>query len=96
MGLIKASELVFVDAPPPKAKPGGAPGGNPNLAAIAERLRKNPGCWAMIGTNSVSLAKAIRDGDLEAYRPAGAFEAVYRSGDTWARYVGKETGRANE
>lgn len=66
-------------------------------AAIAAQLRERPGDWAHIltlpATNSAnSMAYAIRNGNLGAYTPAGAYEAKSRTIDgerrVYARYVG--------
>ncbi len=57
---------------------------------IAATLRRNPARWARIldaGT-STGLATWINKGGKAAYRPAGSFEAVYRQGAIYARFVG--------
>lgn len=67
---------------------------------IAEGLRALPGQWGEVGNyewlgSAQNASRAIRQGLLPAYRPAGAFEAEIRrdaEGDAhvWARYVGAQ------
>jgi hypothetical protein len=67
-------------------------------AAIAAQLKSRPGQWAVIEAgernNMNNVAMRIKRGDLPAYRPAGAFEAVTRTKDgevrVYARYTGGE------
>lgn len=64
---------------------------------IAAALRGRPGRWARLPMATTGLAGQIKRGDLRAYRPAGAFEAVRRGdGDeirVWVRFVGQEPPR---
>ena len=66
-------------------------------AAMAERLRANPGKWALINpsTNATGLASMIRRGKHAQFRPAGAFEVVTDRNDdgttrVFCRYIGEE------
>lgn len=85
------AQLAFGQPPRSRQKRAGR-GLHSEIAAI---LRKNPGQWArVLGRRSANSARMISQGELIAYRPAGAFEA--RSSqradgdgcDIWARYVG--------
>ncbi len=68
-----------------------------NHHELAEELRDNPRRWALVLRGSDangSLVNYMRYGRLVAYRPARAFEAVYRTaaGEAriYARYVGTD------
>lgn len=72
---------------------------NGEHAQIAAELKARPEQWAHIGTQSSarsagSLAYAIRHGRMNAYLPAGAFEATARTvgGEhrLYARFVGAQ------
>lgn len=62
---------------------------------IARQLKRRPGRWARLDVEmgSTGLAAQIKKGIIEAYRPAGSFEAVSRPVDrvttVYARYVGE-------
>jgi hypothetical protein len=80
--------VEFGDLPP-------GPRPNPWVDEAAE-LRANPGRWAYIFTSKTrnganQFAKYVRDGARTAFRPPGAFEAVARGNDVWARYIGGES-----
>lgn len=65
---------------------------------IAAELRANPGRWAVVreGTRMTVIGHgtSIQTGKIEAFRPAGSFEATCRSRDgkvvVYARYVGED------
>lgn len=79
--------IEFCDPPfNPKAK------GNSKWHEVVLALRERPGEWAKIATRGTkesarNFASEIRRGSGN-FRPAGAFEAVARDGQVWARYVG--------
>lgn len=67
---------------------------------VAEALKKRPGEWALVDypeatpRRAGAMAAYVRSGRNTAYRPAGTFEAVSRTGperegELWVRYVGK-------
>jgi hypothetical protein len=65
---------------------------------IAHKLRAKPGEWAVVGAyggaeSAGATARHIQHGRLEAYRPAGSFEATARTVDgedrVYARFVGE-------
>jgi hypothetical protein len=67
---------------------------------IAQSLVKHATEWACIGTYSTvqsanSIAYQIRNGKIQAYAPAGSYEATARSDGkkVWARYVGQDGGQ---
>lgn len=80
---------------PPKILKGPRIGGK--HVVIADALKCRPGEWALVLEGvSVSTARYIKNGTYAAYRPAGAFDATYRTspkgegmGDIYARYIGK-------
>ncbi|MFF7415554.1 hypothetical protein [Streptomyces lydicus] len=87
------SNVEFV-GPPPKQR-------NTKHARIAGELRAHPNVWGVVRkptsiTRAASAAQAIRNGRLNAYAPAGSFEAVARTVTeggvveyrVYARYVG--------
>src|SRR5690349_20284852 len=64
-------------------------------AAVAEELREHPGRWALVlagGAANTAFASLIRSGGLPAYRPAGSFQAAFRTvadeQRVYARFVG--------
>lgn len=68
--------------------------------AAAAALRERPGEWALVHTmestnNAGSTAGKIRKGMLRDWQPFGAFEAVARGCDIWARYVGARAARTS-
>ena len=71
---------------------------DPKWAAIADRLRAEPGEWEFVGRHPASQITRIRTGKLAAFRPAGAFDAVGRNSgprgriDIYARFVGEPDG----
>lgn len=69
--------------PPPRGQVDLLPHG-----AYAEALKAQPGRWAVLPDLPASAVPAMKDGAASAYRPAGAFEAVVRNGQVYARYVG--------
>lgn len=87
------SHVLRWEEPPPKSREDGGI----RWAAIAEELRANPWCWAVVavGTRAreISIAMEIKNGKLAAFRPAGSFDATTRSADNkvtvYARYVGE-------
>lgn len=92
MGLL--SKPVFRDPPPPRLQP-------ELHEAVAEALRKRPGQWALVGTfgnysEASTAVVRITRGTVEAYRPAGDFDATQRKerGDcnVYARFVGDGEG----
>ena len=65
---------------------------------IAHELRDNPGEWALVAENVVrTYVTHIKRGSINAFAPAGSYEAVSRGYGTdqtrtaklYARYVGK-------
>ncbi|MEV4741626.1 hypothetical protein [Streptomyces sp. NPDC049555] len=66
---------------------------------VAEELRNHQGQWARIADyDSPNLASnychRIRHGKAAAFRPAGTFESMTRTGEDgrvylWARYIGE-------
>ncbi|MGW5852128.1 hypothetical protein ACWFQ8_29980 [Streptomyces sp. NPDC055254] len=90
------TEHVISFEPLPQATAKGQWGIN---AAIATQLRTKPGQWAHIDSKSTrasaaSTAYAVRNGHLNAYAPAGTFEATSRTVNgeyrVYARYVGHD------
>jgi hypothetical protein len=82
------SEIVFEEPPQDGRNRSGR-----DHAGTAEALRARPGEWAKVftcdGTNPAGTAAwQIRTGRLAPYRPSGAFEAMSRNGDVYARFVG--------
>lgn len=72
-------------------------------AIVVAALRERPGEWARVGVYATpgsahSLARQIKRATLNAWAPAGAFEAVGRTvkGEhrVYARYVGGADGAA--
>lgn len=80
-------EMVWEDPPP----------ANPphNLhAPKAHEMREKPGVWGIVGTygsssSATSMARTIRAGGTNAWKPAGAFEATARGNRVYAKYVGE-------
>ncbi|MGW7785982.1 hypothetical protein CFC35_05460 [Streptomyces sp. FBKL.4005] len=71
----------------------------------AAALREQPGRWALIRTTPTSqaarsAAHQIRDGRINAYLPAGSFDATSRTVDgefrVYARYIGHVGTEAGE
>jgi hypothetical protein len=92
--VVAAERAVDVESIQWSEPPLDSRGGGRRHRPIAEALKNKPGEWAMIGTypnarSSGQIAYAIRQASLVAYRPAGAFEAVGRRGQVFARYVGE-------
>ena len=61
---------------------------------FADELRQNPKRWARLPTDENRKANggdanAIKTGRFTAFRPAGHFEATFRQGVTYVRYVGE-------
>lgn len=83
------SEMVWED-PPPVSTPGRGNLHSPK----AHQLRDNPGKWAVVGSygsesSASSMARTIRTGATNAWKPGGAYEAVARGRAVYARYVGE-------
>lgn len=68
---------------------------------IADRLRENPGRWALMkGTFSHSVPGFIQAGRLKPFQPPGSFEATMRGatdteegrrrGQLYVRYIGED------
>lgn len=86
----------FQDAPPP---PAGGGGSKYDHEAVVKELKKNPGKWAVVFQASSVYAQYIKKGKVEAYRPAGTFDAAARTShtdengrrvcDIWACYKGE-------
>lgn len=83
------------EEPPPKQQ--GRSGKPTKHQAIATKLRKHPGEWALIGTYSsansaASIAHMISHGKATAYTPKAQYEGTSRHIDSkycvYARYVG--------
>lgn len=79
---------------PPPARRGN---GRVNHADVARKLKARPNEWAIVNTypnsrTSGAVASSIRTGQVTAYLPRGAWEAVSRLVDgehrVYARYVG--------
>jgi len=91
-------ELEFVDEPPPSNR------GNDRLYHwFANQLREHPGKWAKLPLpNKAGISTLIERGKMSAFRPAGAFECVFRKelegDDKWnfVRYVGPVEERTTE
>lgn len=68
--------------------------GSVDWTLVASELRARPGEWAIVDRNAtVARGTAIKKGRIEAFQPAGSFEATMRgNGDgrytVYARYVG--------
>lgn len=86
--------LTFED-PPERSR---VPGKRGKHLEVAEELRSRPGEWAIIsvygtGASSAAMARHIEGGNVDAYEPAGTFEALARTVDgqarVYARYVGE-------
>lgn len=87
--------LLFED-PPSKPRLAAPPG---HHAKVAAELKEHPGEWARIGlygspSSAAAMAQGIRKGQLAAYRPAGAFEAVSRTVKNEYRVYARFTGEA--
>jgi len=64
--------------------------------AFATALRRRPGKWARVthrefGTadRAGAYALAIRQARVNAFKPYGAFEAISRLTEVYARYIGE-------
>lgn len=91
------AELEWADPPPGKGARYAVPRKHHETAA---QLKAKPGLWARVLVSDRDramriAAHQIKNGQLAAYRPARAFEAVSRKvGDefhVFARYVGEKT-----
>jgi len=87
-------ELTFEDPPTPSMRSNG----RHDHAAISRALEARPGEWALAYENVPSqLAMQIKEGQLIAFRPGGAFQATSRGRDQetlrlkalYVRYVGE-------
>jgi len=83
------SAVEFLGPPPPAETKHGK---------IARALRGRPSEWAVVQrvasiARAASAAQAIRSAKLNAYEPAGAFQAVARTVEgehrVYARYIGE-------
>ncbi|MFI7072087.1 hypothetical protein [Micromonospora sediminicola] len=83
------SVLVWEEPPPASEGTGLVP-----HELIAATLRSRPGKWARLveGGSAVGLVTWINKGGRLPYQPSGSFEAVYRKGAIYARYVGRAAG----
>lgn len=88
------SELTWEEPPGTGAWAAGIRGKH---AQVAAQLKEHPGQWAKIPVTggpvtARNMAYQIRKGEMAAYKPPGAFEAVSRTVDgqtcLYARYVG--------
>lgn len=83
-----SSEVVFGELP------GGEPKPRYDWSPVARVLRARPGEWAKIAArasqpSASGVANSVRQGRYLAFQPSGAFEAVSRGTDVWARFVGE-------
>ena len=66
----------------------------------AAELRANPGRWALLtqteGNKARNLVVQIKMGRLQAFRPAGTFEATARAGSVYARFLPDHTRHGND
>jgi hypothetical protein len=85
---------IRFEEPPAK---GAATGRKTKHQKIADKLRKNPGQWALLGsyetvTSANSIAYLIRKGKIAAY-PEGHYDSVSRTVGSdhcvYARYLGE-------
>lgn len=96
--MTEQATVIRWEKPPPSRRQGSGRGPGGRYDAVADQLRDNPGCWAVIAENvppgRSALACHIRKGAISAFGPAGDFDAVARRlGDVYtiyARYVGDE------
>lgn len=84
MTVIGTAHVRWVDALPGRARRQSLI----NHELIADVLRSRPGQWAALPDVPGSSAGNIKGGTLQAYRPAGSFEAQMMQGVLYARYVG--------
>lgn len=79
-----SSVLTFVDEPPPLGDKHRLP-----HEMWALQLRTQPGRWATSPMlSNPTMVNGITKGTYRAYRPAGSFEAMWRKGRLYVRYVG--------
>ncbi len=91
-------KLEWVEGPPPVTRAGGKAKGGRTYVSESAQLIAKPGQWAILRRDfksqdqAATLASYIRIGQLAAFSPSGAFEAVSRSVEgeyrVYARYVG--------
>lgn len=84
-------------ATPPQPNRGRPADTRTEAQKFADELRKHPGAWAIWREDAnSSLAYQVKTGQVAAFRPAGAFEAVCRAtqagnksrGTIYVRYTG--------
>jgi hypothetical protein len=91
---VAALERIMAIELPPLIPPSRKP--DPEWTKIAERLRRMPGDWQLVGRHSASQITRIKSGKLAAFRPAGSFDAVGRDKgargriDVYVRFVGDQ------
>lgn len=92
MGVVKSKRIRWEE--PPSRTRVGAPTQHRD---VANQLKANPGNWGIVAvydkaSTAGSIAAQIRAGSVNAYQPAGAFEAHARTVEgerrVYARYVG--------
>lgn len=91
------AEVKWTEGPPPPAA--GRPGGL-DYEDLAAQLREQPGDWAAVDADALTrrqlqqVATRINRGDIIAFQPKGAFEALTRSladdrATLFVRFVGE-------
>jgi hypothetical protein len=82
-----ADSPVWADPPPQM--------GEPVWSELADKLRAEPGRWALLGAQLArSTAHHIQTGRYAAFRPAGSFQTMVRNtqgnrADVYVRFRGK-------
>lgn len=62
------------------------------LTLFAQALREQPGRWAVWPSEKSSgVQTRLKQGAYTAFRPPEQFEAIWRSGKTYVRYIGEGT-----